>query len=441
MSDLTKSRPDLTLTLDKYGVIQTVVSAESLEREPLDGWRGRPWGDTMQPTIDSLALQKIEDVRLRGDSSCFQVRQRFPSGREMAMEYTTFSLGKKAGFVAIGRNLETISELQSRLQLVQQARERDYWKMREIETRYRMLFDATSEAVVLVSVSDLRIVEANLCAAKSLDLSAGAPFLPQLSQRDKSALDDMLTKTREQGRAPGIVLHATPAGGACSVRASMMNTDSGALYLCQLSPMRDLCGVADKSAPYSTTAFIERLPEAFVVLDRDAVVHAANGAFLDLVQTGSEAAAIGRKMTRWLSRPGADANTVIALVEKHGDVRRFHTRIDGEFGQSAAVEISAVGDHASQPGHFGLLIRDLTNKRAEAGDVIDRDTQGALDAVNLDNRTLEQIVKASAELIERKAIARALELLRGNRTAAARHLGLSRQSLHAKLKKYEIDNK
>jgi DNA-binding NtrC family response regulator len=43
----------------------------------------------------------------------------------------------------------------------------------------------------------------------------------------------------------------------------------------------------------------------------------------------------------------------------------------------------------------------------------------------------------TTERIERKAIARALERFRGNRTAAARHLGLSRQSLHTKLKKYE----
>ncbi|PPD44779.1 MAG: transcriptional regulator PpsR [Methylocystis sp.] len=436
MADRLKSRPDLTLTLDKDGVIQNVVTAESLARELLDEWRGRHWGDTIEPAIDNGALQKIEDVRLRGDSSCFQVRQRFPSGREIAMEYTTFSLGKKSGFVAIGRNLDTISDLQSRLQLAQQARERDYWKMREIETRYRMLFDATSEAVALVGVAGLEVVEANLCATKNLDLSPGSPFLPHLSEREQQALDDMLTKTREQGRAPGIVLHPTPSAGLWSVRASMMNTDSGALYLCQLTPLRDLRGAAEKSDPSSATAFIERLPEGFVVVDRDAVVRASNGAFLDLVQIGSEAAALGRKLTRWLSSPGADANVVIGLIQKHGDVRRFRTRIDGELGQSAAVEISAVGDDAAHPAFFGLLVRDLTQRPVAPADSKDSATLAADD---LDDRTLEQIVRVATELIERKAIGRALERFRGNRTAAARHLGLSRQSLHAKLKKYELE--
>ncbi|HEY8125544.1 MAG TPA: transcriptional regulator PpsR [Methylocystis sp.] len=438
MPDRSETRPDLTLTLDEDGVIQNVVMARSLAKEPLDEWLGRRWGEMMmEPAIDDGALRKIEDVRLRGDSSCFRVRQRFPSGRELAMEYTTFSLGKKAGFVAIGRSLEAISELQSRLQLAQEARERDYWKMREIDTRYRTLFDATSEAVVLVSASDLRVVEANLCATRNLDLAPGAPFLPRLDERDRRILDELLAKTREEGRAPGVVLRATPFGDLWSLRASRMDAESGALYLCQLTPMRELSGKADKAERFSMRGFIDRMPEGFVVIDREGVVQAANDAFLDLVQIGSEAAAIGRKLMRWLFSPGADANVMVALIEKHGDVRRFQTTIDGELGQSATVEISAMGDDAPQPNYFGLLIRDVAHQRArtEASARSDADATAVVD--DFDNRTLEQIVKMTTETIERKAIARALERFRGNRTVAARHLGLSRQSLHAKLKKYQ----
>jgi transcriptional regulator PpsR len=436
MTDRSDTRPDLTLTLDEDGVIQNVVRAKSLAKEPLDGWLGRRWDEMMEPAIDQGALQKIEDVRLGGDASCFRVRQRFPSGRELAMEYTTFSLGKTAGFVAIGRSLEAISELQSRLQLAQEARERDYWKMREIETRYRTLFDATSEAVALVNVSDLRVVEANLCAAKNLDLAPGAPFLARLDERDRRVLDEMLAKTREEGRAPGVVLRVTAFGELWSLRASLMNAESGALYLFQLAPMRDP-GAADKADGFSMRSFVDRMPDGFVVVDRDGVIQAANGAFLDLVQIGSEAAAIGRKLMRWLSSPGADANLVIGLIQKHGDVRRFQTTLDGELGQSTAVEISAIGDEASQPSYFGLLIRDLGHRRgtAEAPPQPVAEASGAVD--DFDNRTLEQIVKMTTETIERKAIARALERFRGNRTVAARHLGLSRQSLHAKLKKYQ----
>lgn len=434
MNDTAYTRPDLTLTLDEDGVIQKVVTSETLAREPLDQWRGRRWGETIDPNIDSVTLKKIEDVRLRGDPSCFEVRQRFPSGLELLMEYTTFSLGE-AGFIAIGRNLEAISELRTRLELAQQARERDYWKMREIETRYRTLFDATTEAVALVNVSDLTVIEANHRAANYLYLSPGAPFLPQLSDRDKRALEEHLDKVREQGRAPGIVIQPAPADGLWSLRASLMNAESGPVFICQLMQMREAAG---PRKGFSTTSFIERLPEGFVVIDREGLVRAANGAFLELVQLGAETAATQRKLTRWLSSPGADANVVISLIRKHGDLRRFQTLIEGELGQSTPVEITAVGDEPEEPNYFGLLIRDVSHvSRSRGPETADK----GVSIEDFDNRTLEAIVRMSTEVIERKAIVRALELCDGNRTAAARHLGLSRQSLHAKLKKYGLDQK
>ena len=168
----------------------------------------------------------------------------------------------------------------------------------------------------------------------------------------------MLAKTREEGRAPGVVLRATPFGQLWSLRASLMNAESGALYLCQLTPMRDPGRSRSGRWLFDADSSSIGCPTALSIVDRDGVVQAANDAFLDLVQIGSEATAIGRKLTRWLSSPGADANLVIALVQKHGEVRRFQTTIDGELGQSTGVEISAIGNDASQPTTSGCSSRN-----------------------------------------------------------------------------------
>lgn len=436
MTDRTTTRPDLTLTLDEDGVIQKIVTAEALAHEQLDHWRGRRLNDTIFRTIDSPAPGKIEDMWLRGDSSCFEVRQRFPSGLELPMEYTTFSLGEKAGSVAIGRNLEAISELRARLQHAQEAHERDYWKMREIETRYRTLFDATTEAVALVNVGDHCVIEANFRANRDLYLTPGDPFLPQLPERDRRALDELFAKTREQGRAPGIVVQPTPSSGLWSMRASLMNAETGPVFICQLTQMRDAREQARDQKGFSIASFIERLTEGFVVIDREGVVRSANGAFLDLVQLAAESAVTERKLTRWLSSPGADANVLMSLIRKNGDLRRFHTRIDGELGQSVPVEITAVGDEAEQPNYFGLLVRDARSRARQA-----ESPDNGLKMAEFDDCTLEEIVRMSTEVIERKAILQALDRCRDNRTAAARQLGLSRQSLHAKLKKYGLERK
>lgn len=52
--------------------------------------------------------------------------------------------------------------------------------------------------------------------------------------------------------------------------------------------------------------------------------------------------------------------------------------------------------------------------------------------------SLKARVKATTEDIERRSIALALEKSAGNRTAAAKMLGMSRQNLHTKLNKYDI---
>jgi transcriptional regulator PpsR len=436
MTETASARPDLTLTLDEDGVIQNVTTAESLASEALDQWRGRRWRETIDPAVGKAVLKKIEDVRLRGAPSCFEVRQRFPSGLELPMEYTTFSFGT-GGFIAIGRNLEAISELRARLQLAQEARERDYWKMREIETRYRTLFDSTTEAVVLVNVADLSVIEANLRAARHLYQSPGAPFLSQLSDKDRQIMDALFRKTREQGRAPGVVIQPTTSSGMWSLRASLMNAETGPVFICQLTPMREPQAADGPGGGVAFSSLIERLPEPFVVIDTDGLVRAGNGAFLDLVQVGAESAIIGRKLSRWLSSPGVDARVMLTLIRKHGDLRRFQTRIDGELGQSTLVEVSAVGDAPEQPNCFGLLLREATHATRSRPSA----TAEELPVEEQEMRTLEEIVRMSTEVIERKAIQRALDQCDHNRTAAARQLGLSRQSLHAKLKRYGLDRR
>ena len=206
MMHTTLARPDVTLTLDDEGVILHAIPAEALAEERLEVWSGRRFAETVDSDVDQSTLHSIQNLLENGESTCFRIKQRFPSGREVPMDYTAISLGENAGFVAVGRNTQLVSDLELRLQLAQQAREQDYWRIREFETRYRMLFDATNEAVVLVAVSDLRIIEANLAAERSFGLFPGGDFCARMQERDQKGFRAMLEKVREQGRAPSIVV-------------------------------------------------------------------------------------------------------------------------------------------------------------------------------------------------------------------------------------------
>jgi DNA-binding NtrC family response regulator len=55
--------------------------------------------------------------------------------------------------------------------------------------------------------------------------------------------------------------------------------------------------------------------------------------------------------------------------------------------------------------------------------------------------TLKDIVSETTDVIEKICIETAIELTRNNRVAAAEMLGLSRQSLYVKLRKYGMLSK
>ena len=370
--------------------------------------------------------------------SCFTVNQRLPSGRQLLLEYTTVKLGRKSGFVAIGKNVQDVSDLKSRLSLVQKEREQDYWKLREVETRYRALLDASSEAVALVRVDNLRVVEANLVAAKSLGLVPGAEFMPDLTDGDKKALAGLLETARMNGRAPGIVVHR-PGGRTLSLRASMLASEAGTFYLFQMATL-DEAGVTAhvldrKSAPYSLETFVWRLPEGFAILDRDGVVQFANLTFLDMVQAGLESAVVGKNAKVWFNRPGTGLRVILNLVEQHGAVRSLRTTLESELGMHSGVEISAVGDQIDRPRFFGLIVRDVMPNGRQSETV----SASGFPEIGGVATSLETAVRSSVEAVERQRLVDALAQFAGNRTVAAKSLGISRQSLYTKLKKYGLD--
>lgn len=320
------AEPDVTLTLDWDGVIQSVILSNAVSDEAIGDWHGRPWVDTVGDGVSSKVKRILADARESGVSAFRQVNQRFPSGLEVPMEYTTVRLGSH-GMIAIGRNLSAVAELQTRLISAQQAVEQEYWKLREVETRYRLLFDASNEAVLLLQADTLRIVEANPAAMRSLGLARGRDLLPEMQAEERETFQAMLQRVRQSGRAPGVLLHLGADRASWLVRASLMTSEPGPMFLIQLAPASGIQMPAGGSEQTTLDEFVDRLPDAFVVIDRDGVIRRANRAFLDIVQAGGEGAVLGEPLGRWLSRPGADLSVLLANLHRHGSVRLFATTI------------------------------------------------------------------------------------------------------------------
>jgi transcriptional regulator PpsR len=440
MTHVNFAQPDVTLMLDSQGIIRQASLSGDMRGEPVVSWVGRPWVETVGESAGESVRRMVEEARTVGVSAFSQVNQRFPSGLELPIEYTTVRLGSKAGLIAIGKNLQAVAELQSRLLATQHAREQDYWKLRDIETRSRLLFDASNEAVLLLRADTLRVAEANPAAMRALGIAPGWDFLPEVAPADQDTLKAMLVRVRQQGRAPGILVRLGAQGEPWIVRASVMAAEPGPMLLLQLAHAGAEPAQRRHDGP-PMDDLIERLPEGFVALDRHGVIRRANRVFLDMAEVGAEAVVVGKSMDRWLSRPGATLSVLLANLLRHGTVRRFATTIHGELGTEIEVEISAAGNSDSDSRYFGVLIRDVTRRAAEIGaDAPDRLNAALRSVAGQIGRTpLLDLVRATAATVERHCILAALELSEGNRTAAAEMLGLSRQSLYAKLNRYGFE--
>jgi transcriptional regulator PpsR len=444
MSAFQFAQPDVTLALDEDGVIQEATLSNAIA-EGVSAWRGRPWQDTIANADGDEVRSIVADARSSGISAFRQIVQRFPSGLELPIEYTTVRRdGKKGGLLALGKSLQTVSELQSRLLVAQQAREQEYWKLREVETRYRLLFDSSNEAVVLLRADTLRVVEANPAAVRALGIAPGWDFLPHIDPQDRDPFQAMLGRVREQARSPGMLVHLGKTREPWALRASLMASEPGLLYLLHLAPVAGT-PAAELGEPIALAGFlsidtlIERLPDGFVAVDAEGVILRANQAFADLVQVSSVEVLLGQRVSRWMSRPGGDFAVLLSTVQRHRVVRLLSTTIHGELGEQVDVEISAAGSSEMRSRHFGLLIRDVGRRLGGPGEAERLKTILRAATGQIGRTTLLKVVRDTVDAVEQHYIKTALDIAAGNRTAAAELLGLSRQSLHTKLNRYGFD--
>jgi transcriptional regulator PpsR len=301
---------------------------------------------------------------------------------------------------------------------------------------------------VIVSPANLRIVEANRSAVEALNSSrrrnedlAGREFLHEVASEDREAVRDMLNRVRERGKALSILVHLGPDAKSWMLRGSLIASDPGHVFLLQFTAAANAPIEREQDAGSTIEKLIDRLPDGFVALDETGVIQHANQAFLDLVQIGSKGSAIGESLGRWLWQPGADLNALLANIERHGTVRLFTTTVRGELGTDTEIEISAAQNDNEERKHIGVLLRNVARRLPVHGEGDLLRTALGSASEQIGKSSLRKLVKNAVSIVEQHYVKQALELAKGNRTATAELLGLSRQSLYAKLNLYGLDDK
>jgi transcriptional regulator PpsR len=438
---------DVAFLLDRDGVIRDLAFTEEDAGEPIGRreWVGRPWVETVTIESKSKVEQLLQDAAEQRAPAWREINQTSSEGRDIPIRCSAVALGPDGPVVALGRDLRPTWTLQQRLVEAQRAMEREYSRLRNTETRYRLLFQLVSEPILIVEVASGRIAEANPAAGRLTGNPAqklpGRAVTELFEPESAAVVQSLVNKAGMVGRADDTIVRL--ADGETSIRLgiSLFRHEGTAHLLMRLSHP-DAEPAADPAQVRRAQAYeiAMGMPEALVIVDDAQRVLDANASFLELVELGSLEQARGQPLDRWLGRPGVDVRILATNLREHGSLRDFATIVRGEYGGHDEVEVTAVAVPHQQQPCAGLILR--TVGRRPAAQESDGGETRLPSVAHITERVgrvpLKELVRETSDMIEQLCIEAALKLTSDNRASAAQILGLSRQSLYAKLRRYGI---
>ncbi|MCK0167665.1 transcriptional regulator PpsR [Jannaschia sp. S6380] len=435
---------DMALVVTADGHVRSVLA------EPRDGTEVEParWRDEDLRTFLTVeSVPKFEAALDRaasatGDARPVELNHVDPVDKaELPIAYTFHPLGGEAGILMLGRDLRPVSAMQQQLVDAQIALEGDYERQREYDTRFRVLLAASRDAVLIVSVADGRIVEANGVAAgllgRSVEELTGQEIVTVFDDRGRGEfMADMAASALAEGASP-IGVTARDTRRALKATPSFFRAAGNRMMLCRLEAQDHAEAPTDDLARGLSDLY-DFAPEAIVFVDRDGTIVSANEAFLNMTETGHDVAIRNRSIADYLGRGIVDMKVLLENATRQGRMRLYSTKLNGQYRAQRAVEISATAlVDARNPG-FVLVMRDATvgdtARALQGGDGAQDASRSVVDLVG--SASLKEIVADTTEVIEKVCIEAAVGLTSNNRVAAAEMLGLSRQSLYVKLRKY-----
>jgi transcriptional regulator PpsR len=441
---LLSAAADLVLVVNGEGIVEEVSSKADVlpVKGGVDGWIGKSWQDTVASESRPKVV-KLLNAGTDNRATWRQVNVLADDGTYIPISFCAVPVGPKGRMIALGRDLRAQSEIQQQLVNAQQTMERDYLRLRHLESRYRILFDLTSEGVLVVDGKSQKIIEANPAAAEAFGDTVrrmvGKQMIDCIDNDSRSVIGKLLDTVRGGGKSDQAV--AKIRNQPVTVSVSVMHEEGGEVLLVRVRHEQAM-RTDNSSATQAemVTRVIEQAPDAFVVTDTDGDVLAVNRAFTDMVEMNRADQVVGESLDRWLGRAGVDLNVLLANLRQRSSVRLFATTIRNENGRQIPVEISAVAvTQQGSSGALGFTIRDVGRRGgSETRNAIPHSVEQLTELVG--RVPLREIVGETTDLIEKLCIEAALILTQDNRATASEILGLSRQSLYVKLRQHGIGN-
>jgi transcriptional regulator PpsR len=434
---------DIALVIGSDGVIQNVAFGDAPMSGRADAWVGKSFLDAVTSDTRGKVQQLLDEVDHRGVSRRREVNLPGIDGLDIPVAFAAIRLGAQGPVLAVGRDLRAIAAIQQRFIDVQQELEREYWLQRQTESRYRLLFQVATDAVMVVDAATLTIAEANRAAGDLFDRApdqlVGESASVGIDAGSQPAVNELLNLARASGRPaemrarlacrPGktISLSATP------FRAAVQGKDS----LLLLVRARSAESRTVDSGPLAD--FVEHTPDAVVISDSAGHVQMANPAFLNLCGAATHEQQLrGRLLSEVLGDPSRRLAALLADVRRLGIASQVRVPV-GSFSAPIELEISAAlldeGDQVS----IGFTFRRHASP-AEGFLRPAADLAGSIEALyaQLGRVTLPELMQEVNHLAERHMVRSAMLRAKGHLGVAAEWLGLTPESLELRLQRHGL---
>lgn len=441
LSDLISVSADVALLIEE-GVVKDVALANKtlIENGYGEDWLGKAWIDTVtvesRPKIEALLSGEPQDVPWR------QVNHTSQSALDVPVKYTTIPLDDGDRMMALGRDLSEVSLLQQKLVTAHQDLERDYSRMRLAEGRYRLLFNSSSEAILIINGADWSIEEANTAAELMTEQDkqdlVSKSITSLFKPADTGRINTLIVSSVSQGVSTERDVTLS-SGKQVNLSASVFpETDKKRIILRVTDAQSS--GQAIKRNP-TLDKMIDYLPDGLVIADADQRILRINETFVQSAQLSSALDAKGVELSTYLGRSSTDINVLYSTLKKNGMVRNFATVARDRFGSEEKVEVSAVSAPTEDGTVYAFSVRSVSRRLTQAPRLDEKLPRASTDFTELVGRVpLKDIVNESTVLIERLCIEAALKISDNNRASAAEMLGLSRQGLYSKLKRVGLES-
>lgn len=450
LSSIISAASDIALVVSATGLVLSVVQSQNDDSfGNLKHWESRHIGEflTDESVVKFNAAHKDYLAGIN-QAKPLELNHSDNAVWQYPVRYTFHRFGKDDAVLMLGRDLRPIAETQQQLVQAQIALEQGYEARREFDARYRVMLARIDEAVLFLSVQNGRIEDANESAADLLGLKVesliGTSFATLFSDMSGGELVESLINSSLSEESEPLALRSVRNRKTIKITPYLFRAGGQRMLMCRL---RD-----DATAPMvrsgvetSAAALFRATGDAIVFIDIKGKILSVNDSFLDMVGAAHRSEAVGRGLADFLGRGQIDLGVLLGHPDRSAQMRIYATKLVNALGSKMSVEISAtLIDDAEHPA-VGLIIRDLSRLeplRKSAGGptpMLADSTGNVMDLVG--SASLKEIVAETTDVVEKICIETAVKITDNNRVAAAEMLGLSRQSLYVKLRKYGLLNK